>query len=625
MKTSYQLIILFSTIILVTSISLSILIMGIVVDSAINQDIKEMKTIIAERSFLINHLHDEASEDLVFALQNPKFVEYFELPETRSGNIFENDVMQFTDNQREIKQELEQWIYHFQNRFQVDETCIIDLTGQEHARLVLSKIEVDEFLSPEEASSPFFTPSFAKEKNEVHIQFPYLSPDTERWVFAYTSPVVLGDSKKPAFYHFEMPITIFQEIVKEEHGKMMVIDPQGYIIASSVQDFEEIEIVSSFEDYFPSSKNEFPPEIFEQIITQATIDSEQHLKYTDNENNIQHLIFKELPTFGWIIIYEESEELILSEYVTSIGGTQITIILITLIISLVAIFFVVIFSNRITRPIRQLEDSINSVNQGNYDVEIKHSKNTEIENLSQNFKTMIESIKKTIQLEKELSVEKQKLKSEKLSTIGELASRLAHDMRNPLSLLVMSLENIKLVYGEHKKSKDSFVRIDNAIHRMTHQIDSVLDYVRIVSPNKFNVSTIKILKSALSMLIIPDTIQINMPSEDKLLYCDEHQTEIIFYNIIQNAFQAIDRKSGEINIRLVEKDEETLVEFEDSGPGIPENLINEIFEPLYTTKQIGTGLGLASCRNLIERMGGKLTVKNNPTIFTIFFPKKPVD
>jgi len=625
MRISYQLISLFSILILITSFSLFLFIDGVIVDSSISKDIEEMKSEISERNLEINNLHDRASEDLVYTLKNPKFVEYFELPETRAGNVFENNVIQFTDNQRKIKSELEQWIFNFQNKFQVDETCIIDATGQEHARLVLTKIESDEFLSSKEKSTPFFRPSFAIEKNEVHIQFPYLSPDTNRWVFAYTSPVVLGDSEKPAFYHFEMPITVFQDLVNTDHGRMMVIDPQGFIIASSVHDFEEFEIVSDFEDYFPSVKDEFPIEVMDEIISKATRENENYLKYTNNEDQIQHLVYKELPTFGWIIIYEESEELILSEHVTSIGGTQITIVLITVIISIIAIFLVILVSDRITKPIRRLENSISLVNQGNYNVDLKHSGINEIDNLSENFKKMIESIKKTIQLEKELSVEKQKLKTEKLSTIGELASRLAHDMRNPLSLVRMSLENIKLIYGEQEKAKPSFVRIDNAINRMSHQIQGVLDYVRIIPPNKFNVSAIKIIKSAMTMLIIPDNIQVNMPNEDKILYCDEHQTEIIFYNLIQNAFQAIDDKSGKINIRLIEEDKEIQVEFEDSGPGIPEDALNEIFEPLFTTKQSGTGLGLASCKNLLERIGGTLHVRNNPTVFTLSFPKKISD
>ena len=178
MKIRIKLILMFSAVIIITSAGISYFTLGLINESLLKADIEEMEKNVDNRYFQLNNLHVRASEDLVFALKNPKFVEYFELPETRAGNIFENDVLQFTDNQREIKIELEQWIYHFQDKFQVDETCLIDATGQEHARLVLSEIEIDENLSPEEASAPFFTPSFAKEKNEVLIQYPYLSPDT---------------------------------------------------------------------------------------------------------------------------------------------------------------------------------------------------------------------------------------------------------------------------------------------------------------------------------------------------------------------------------------------------------------------------------------------------------------
>lgn len=64
-----------------------------------------------------------------------------------------------------------------------------------------------------------------------------------------------------------------------------------------------------------------------------------------------------------------------------------------------------------------------------------------------------------------------------------------------------------------------------------------------------------------------------------------------------------------------------MIDFIDSGPGIPEDTINKIFEPLFTTKQKGTGLGLASCKNIVEQHSGKITVKNNPTTFTVRLPR----
>jgi len=78
----------------------------------------------------IEELHSRASEDLIFAVKNSSFVKYFELPDTQAGNVFdENDVMQFTTEQQEIRDELDTWIFDFQSKFSVDETCLIDATG----------------------------------------------------------------------------------------------------------------------------------------------------------------------------------------------------------------------------------------------------------------------------------------------------------------------------------------------------------------------------------------------------------------------------------------------------------------------------------------------------------------
>ncbi|PIY90655.1 MAG: hypothetical protein COY74_00250, partial [Nitrosopumilales archaeon CG_4_10_14_0_8_um_filter_34_8] len=95
----------------------------------------------------------------------------------------------------------------------------------------------------------------------------------------------------------------------------------------------------------------------------------------------------------------------------------------------------------------------------------------------------------------------------------------------------------------------------------------------------------------------------------------------VFSNLIKNAIDAIGDNPGSIEIKCQENGNCVTIDIIDSGPGIKENNINKIFEPLYTTKQTGTGLGLVSCKNIIEQHGGKLSVKNNPTTFTITLPK----
>ncbi|NDF25046.1 MAG: hypothetical protein EB149_03550 [Thaumarchaeota archaeon] len=220
MKVRAQLVLVYSIIIAVTVFSIAYFAINMISASFTDAELEQMRNIVNERENSLQNLHARASEDLVFALQNPLFVQYFDLPETKKGNVYKDGVIQFTDKQRQIKTELEQWIHSFQNKFQVDETCLIDTSGQEHTRLVLKNTAPDTQLSPDESSTPFFAPSFKKEKNQVHIQYPYVSPDTHRWVFAYTSPIVLGDGEKPAFYHFEMPLAVFQDSVSIDSGRM---------------------------------------------------------------------------------------------------------------------------------------------------------------------------------------------------------------------------------------------------------------------------------------------------------------------------------------------------------------------------------------------------------------------
>ncbi|MGI0060443.1 MAG: sensor histidine kinase, partial [Nitrosotalea sp.] len=97
----------------------------------------------------------------------------------------------------------------------------------------------------------------------------------------------------------------------------------------------------------------------------------------------------------------------------------------------------------------------------------------------------------------------------------------------------------------------------------------------------------------------------------------------VFYNLIMNAIQSINENHrGEIIIKLIEKTNDTIqIQIQNSGPSIPEELLTKIFEPLFTTKQYGTGLGLPSSKNVIEQHYGTIHASNNPTTFTITLSK----
>ncbi len=618
MKLQWNLIIVFSTIMIVTVGLFAYITQEIVKDTYIEIDLHEMKDEVLEKELRMENLHQRASEDLVFALKNPLFAEYFELPETKAGNVFENGVLQFTDKQREIKTKLEQHVYHFQNLYQVDETCIIDTSGQEHARLVLKKIETDENLSPDEKDNPFFEPSFQKQRDQVHIQYPYLSPDTHRWVMAYTSPIVLGDETKPAIFHFEMPISIFQDLVNVDHGRMYVIDPKGFIIADSEHQYPSSNIPENFEDYFPMIDSMFPPAFAD--VLQAIKENEDGFTSYQQDDETHYVVYIKLPTFGWYLLIEETEELILSEHSTGIGSIQLTFGIIAALVVSLGMLGIIILSQRITKPIIVLRNATKEIENGMLEYKINIKGADELKDLSKSFEHMVKSLKKTIELEKELALTQAKLKNEKLAAIGELAASISHDIRNPLSNIKMAKELLSKRIEPNEKNKADLLSMDRGIKRISNQIENVLDFVR-TKPLELEKYPIKnIVDSAITLSNVPDSVKIIRDGDNPEILCDQKAMEIVLLNLIDNSIHILDGR-GEIRISITDSNQHVSLQVQDSGTGIPAEKIKHIFEPLYTTKFKGTGLGLSTVKNLVEQHHGRIEFKNNPTTFTIILPK----
>jgi len=221
----------------------------------------------------------------------------------------------------------------------------------------------------------------------------------------------------------------------------------------------------------------------------------------------------------------------------------------------------------------------------------------------------------------------QLLKTEKLTTIGELSARIAHDMRNPLSIIKNTAEIIKTSHKNmDSNAKELWNRQERAIYRISHQVDDVLDYIKDNPIKKKPAKISVILQDALERIEIPDKIKIKLSKIDATIPCDSEKLEVVFVNLIMNAIQAIENKKGEIFINIADEPSDiVLISIKDSGPGIPKKLISKIFDPLFTTRQIGTGLGLPSCKNIIEKHGGSIDVvspKGKGATFLVRLSKK---
>jgi len=221
---------------------------------------------------------------------------------------------------------------------------------------------------------------------------------------------------------------------------------------------------------------------------------------------------------------------------------------------------------------------------------------------------------------------KQLLKGEKLTAIGELSARIAHDMRNPLSIIKNTAELIKASQKNmDSNTKEQWKRHERAIYRISHQVDDVLDFIKDRPLKKKHAKISVILHDTLKRIEIPNKIKINLPKTDVTIPCDSDRLEVVFVNLLMNSIQALGN-NGEIYINVSDEPNEiVLITFKDNGHGIPKKLIPKIFDPLFTTRQVGTGLGLPSCKNIIEKHGGSIDVssaRGKGTTFLIRLSKK---
>ncbi|MGQ0605717.1 MAG: sensor histidine kinase [Candidatus Nitrosotenuis sp.] len=216
------------------------------------------------------------------------------------------------------------------------------------------------------------------------------------------------------------------------------------------------------------------------------------------------------------------------------------------------------------------------------------------------------------------------IKKDKMHTIGEMSSRLAHDLQNPITIIKNTLEILNLKNpNPDKATKESYERIFRATTKMSQQIHDVLDYVRANNWIMEKTPILTLLNGVINDLTIPRDSKIILPEKNIEVYGDAKHLETVFSNLILNAIQANDN-GGKAMIQASEIEDYTIIDVIDNGSGIEKEYLSHIFEPLFTTKSGGTGLGLASCKNIIEGHGGVIecsSIVNKGTVFTIRLPR----
>lgn len=325
--------------------------------------------------------------------------------------------------------------------------------------------------------------------------------------------------------------------------------------------------------------------------------------------------YRDFRGFDWIAVIEQE-----SSVVDEFEELEKNYLLTTLIGIISAIILGVTLSYFVTNPLAKLSKLTALLGKGNFDAKIQKSKITEINSIIDSFGEMEVSLKKLFETEKRLAEANARIKNERLTAIGELAASMAHDMKNPLGTIRSGMDIIKRNTQSDSNLEEVVQRMNRAVSRMAHQVEDVLNFVRVTPLSLKPVSINTIIESAIKSIEIPKTIHVIIQGDDVVVTCDEKKMEIVFINLILNSVQAIGDTQGRILIKIKKVSDNAVIEIEDTGAGVPQKIISDVFKPLVTTKQKGTGLGLASCKNIIEQHGGSIKFQNDPTVFTITIP-----
>jgi signal transduction histidine kinase len=274
-----------------------------------------------------------------------------------------------------------------------------------------------------------------------------------------------------------------------------------------------------------------------------------------------------------------------------------------------------LLARRITRPLKKLVDGTVNISRGDFAQEIDINTQDEIGNLAQSFNEMSRQLFLT--RERMEAANKKLIQAEKLASIGRISAGIAHEIRNPLTSVKLNIQKVNESDNLDEVDKEHLDISQEGIGHIENFIKELLNFTRVseLHPDRFSIEeiideSIKMIKGTLRL----KKIQLEKDFQDHLprMLVDGDRLRQVFLNILHNAYEAVP-EAGKIKISLSrKKDSEgrsVKIEISDNGSGIPEKDWETIFEPFYTTKTTGIGLGLANARKIVEQHKGSIHVK----------------
>jgi signal transduction histidine kinase len=312
-----------------------------------------------------------------------------------------------------------------------------------------------------------------------------------------------------------------------------------------------------------------------------------------------------------------------SELEKEISGFLVALINIYVLLFVLSIITAIFISNYVTKPLKLIQDKLSNIRLGKTNEPIEWKENDEIGNLVSEYNRMISELSKSADL---------LAKSERESAWREMAKQVAHEIKNPLTPMKLSVQHLQRTYKDHAPDMDE--KMERLTKTIVEQIDTLssiaTEFSNFAKMPKANLESVNLSQTIINSVdLYKNSAEAEIVFEDKtveqpIVMADKDQLLRVFNNLIKNATQAIpEGRKGNIHIRLTKEDHQYLVSIHDNGNGISDDVLEKIFMPNFTTKTGGMGLGLAMVKNIIETINGRIWFETKTNAGTTFYVSLP--
>ncbi|MHB8346274.1 MAG: sensor histidine kinase [Acidiferrobacterales bacterium] len=264
-----------------------------------------------------------------------------------------------------------------------------------------------------------------------------------------------------------------------------------------------------------------------------------------------------------------------------------------------------LLSRIVVRPVEHLRDGVMQLAAQNFNATVPVTSDDEVGDLTKAFNAMAVSLREA------RDEQQQRFRRDKLAALGELSASLAHEIRNPIGVINSASALLEKPELSADKKADLLRMIREESIRVSNLVQDFLQFSRHRHPEFLRIDPLAPLKRALAAALAGiGNVEVHerIGHRSACIMGDAGLLQQAWANILTNALQAMGDGGGRLSLATTVENDRIILSVEDSGPGIPAEVMPRLFEPFFTTKEKGTGLGLSLASTLVEVNGGRLLV-----------------